>query len=179
MEIPNARAVAAPTDRAGSREQVLEREQWLPQPPAAVFPFFADPWNLERITPPFLRFRVLRSSTPAVAEGTVIDYRLRLHGLPMRWSSIIEGWDPGRGFVDRQLRGPYRLWHHTHTFTPHRGGTLVRDRIRYRLPGGALGALLAGRLVARDLEQIFSYREAAIAAHFGAAAMPTVSQEAS
>lgn len=148
---------------------VIDLEQWLPRPPEAVFPFYADAANLERITPPFLRFRVVGSSTPAVGEGTRLDYRLRLHGVPVAWRSIIEAWQPGRGFVDRQLRGPFALWHHAHTFTPQRGGTLVRDRVLYRLPGGALGRLLAGRLVRRDLARIFAFRRDATAALFAAA----------
>jgi len=141
-------------------------EQWLPQPPSEVFPFFADAYNLERITPPFLRFRVLGLSTPCVQEGTRIDYRLRLHGIPMRWQSCIDAWEPGRRFVDFQTRGPYALWHHTHIFTPLAGGTLMRDRVRYRLPLGALGDLVAGAWVARDVDAIFRHRWQAIARLF-------------
>lgn len=146
----------------------VDVEQWVPLPPAAVFPFYADAANLERITPPFLRFRVLGSSDAALREGSTIDYRLRLHGVPVAWRSRIESWRPGEAFVDRQLRGPYALWHHLHTFEPHAGGTLVRDRVRYRLPLGALGDLVAGRLVARDLRRIFAHRHDAVAAIFAA-----------
>jgi uncharacterized protein (TIGR01777 family) len=159
---------AALADCCRDLDPVIETEQWLPLSPASVFPFYADATNLERITPPFLRFRVVLSSTPALATGTLIDYRLRLHGIPLRWRSVIEAWHPDIGFVDRQLRGPYALWHHTHRFTAARGGTVVHDRVRYRLPGGALGELIAGRLVARDLARIFAYRRAATAAIFAA-----------
>jgi len=139
--------------------QSLEREQWVGQPPDRVFDFFSDPYNLERLTPPFLRFRVLRSSTAKVGEGTTIDYRLRLRGIPLRWRSLIEEWRPGRRFVDRQLRGPYALWHHTHEFEPHGGGTLIRDLVRYRVPFGLAGQVLAGRWVRRDVEEIFRFRQ--------------------
>jgi len=148
-------------------ERRLERTQWLPRPPEAVFPFFADAHNLEAITPPFLGFRVLGTSTPTVGEGTRIDYRLRLHGLPVRWQSVIEEWQPPHRFVDRQVRGPYALWHHTHELRPDRGGTLMRDVVRYALPFGRLGALVAGWLVARDLERIFDYRRLCIAERYG------------
>ena len=158
-------------DLCADRDQHIDVEQWVPLPPAAVFPFYADAVNLERITPPFLRFRVLGSTDAALREGTLIDYRLRLHGIPVGWRSRIESWRPDTAFVDRQVRGPYALWHHLHTFEPHAGGTLVHDQVRYRLPFGALGELLAGRLVARDLARIFAYRRDAIAAIFAAPAV--------
>lgn len=165
-------------DLCADLSQRLEVEQWVPLPPEAVFPFYADAANLERLTPPFLRFRVLGASTTTMQEGTLIDYRLRLHGLPIRWRSRIEAWAPPGAFVDRQVRGPYALWHHRHTFQPYDGGTLVRDRVRYRLPGGALGQLVAGRLVARDLARIFAYRRAAVAEIFAAGSAPAVQRSA-
>jgi uncharacterized protein (TIGR01777 family) len=133
-------------------------EQRLARPPQEVFPFFSDPRNLERITPDFLRFRVLGATTDRIGNGTLIDYALRLHGIPVRWQSRIESWEPNRRFVDLQTRGPYSLWHHAHEFEPDGGGTIVRDRVRYRLPLGALGELIAGRLVRRDLEAVFECR---------------------
>lgn len=145
-------------DLCTADEDVLEREQWFAQSPAELFPFFADARNLERITPEFLAFRVLKTSTAEVGEGTLIDYRLRLHGIPVGWQSRIDEWQPSRRFVDRQVRGPYRLWHHTHTFEDSRGGTLVRDRVRYAVPLGGLGQLVAGGLVRRDLDAIFDFR---------------------
>ena len=170
---------AALADLCGDLSQHIDVEQWLPLPPEAVFPFYADARNLERITPPFLRFRVLGSSDPTLRDGTLIDYRLRLHGVPIGWRSRIESWQPAHAFADRQLRGPYALWHHHHTFAPHAGGTLVRDRVRYHLPFGALGQLIAGRLVARDLERIFAYRRAALGEIFAAAATPARQRSAS
>lgn len=140
----------------------LFREQWVPRPPEEVFPFFADAHNLERITPPFLKFRILNVSTPALQNGTRIDYQLSLHGVPVRWQSLIRDWNPDRSFVDSQTRGPYRRWDHTHEFEPHRGGTILRDRVQYELPLGALGGIVAGGFVARDLAAIFAYRRAVI-----------------
>jgi hypothetical protein len=142
-------------------------EQWLPQPPQALWPFFCDANNLESITPPFLNFRVLGQSGGAIGEGTLIDYRLRLEGLPLRWRSRIESWDPPRAFVDTQVRGPYELWHHTHEFEPMGEGTLMRDTVRYRLPAGWLGSLAAGRTVASRVERIFDYRARRIDELFG------------
>jgi len=123
-----------------------------------VFPFFSDPRNLEHITPEFLRFRVDGMNTADVQQGTCIDYRLAVHGLPMRWRSRIDSWRPGQSFVDVQTRGPYSLWHHTHEFEPANGGTIIRDRVRYALPFGAVGDLVAGALVDRDLKAIFDFR---------------------
>jgi hypothetical protein len=140
----------------GSHQLVYE--QWLAREPAEVFGFFSDPYNLEKITPDVLRFQVLGVSAPKVQEGTRINYRLSLHGLPMRWQSRIENWDPPRGFVDVQTRGPYKLWQHTHEFEPYNGGTVVRDRVRYQVPLGTVGALVAGGLVGRNLEAIFAFR---------------------
>jgi uncharacterized protein len=132
-------------------------EQRLARLPEQVFPFFSDPKNLERITPDFLRFKVLGTTTDQIGDGTLINYALRLHGIPLRWQSRIEAWVPNRLFVDAQTRGPYALWHHTHEFEPDDGGTIVRDRVRYRLPFGALGDLVAGSMVRRDLEAVFDF----------------------
>jgi ligand-binding SRPBCC domain-containing protein len=136
----------------------LITEQRLTRPPDEVFPFFSDPANLEKITPSFLRFRILGATTPHIGNGTLINYGLRLHGIPLRWQSRIELWKPNHMFVDVQTRGPYTLWHHTHEFEPADGGTVIRDRVRYRLPFGALGDLVAGRMVRRDLEALFDFR---------------------
>jgi uncharacterized protein (TIGR01777 family) len=133
-------------------------EQRLTRQPQEVFAFFSDPGNLERITPAFLRFRTLGTTTAQIGNGTLINYALRLHGIPLRWQSRIESWVPGRMFVDVQTRGPYALWHHTHEFEPDDGGTIIRDRVRYRLPFGALGDLMGGKLVRRDLDAIFDFR---------------------
>ena len=145
----------------------LEMEQWVPKPPEEVFPFFADAHNLERITPPFLKFKILAISTPALQTGTRIDYQLSLHGVPVRWQSLIQDWEPNRSFVDTQARGPYHRWEHTHEFEPYQGGTVIRDRVHYELPLGALGGLVAGRFVAKDMETIFAFRRAKVREIFG------------
>ncbi len=141
---------------------LLERAQRLDGTPEEVFPFFADAENLERITPRWLGFRVV---TPGVEmrEGALIEYRLRLHGVPVRWRTRIEAWDPPHRFVDRQLSGPYRLWHHTHLFEPDgEGGTVMRDVVRYALPFGPFGRLAHRLFVRRDLARIFEYRHAEV-----------------
>jgi ligand-binding SRPBCC domain-containing protein len=140
------------------RVHVLEREQVLPVAVDEAWEFFCDAHNLEAITPPFLGFAVLTPRPIAMGPGTLIEYRLRLHGVRVRWLTRIEVWEPGRRFVDRQIRGPYALWHHTHTFTPHPAGTVMRDRVRYRLPLGVLGAVAHVVLVRRDLRAIFDFR---------------------
>jgi uncharacterized protein (TIGR01777 family) len=151
------RIEAALADLCGDLSKVLEQEVWFDLPPEDVFRFFADARNLEMITPSFLRFRIT-NAPEELFEGALIDYRLRLHGVPIRWRTRIDVWDPPRVFVDTQLKGPYRLWHHTHEFEPLDGGTLVRDVVRYELPFGALGDLVAGRLVEKDVALIFAYR---------------------
>jgi ligand-binding SRPBCC domain-containing protein len=145
----------------------LEREQVVPAPSGEVFSFFAQARNLERITPSWLGFEVLTPEPLRMAPGTLIEYRLRLHGIPLRWLTRIEEWDAGRAFVDRQLRGPYRLWHHRHEFEP-RGDrvTLVRDRVDYALPVGLLGELARRAFVGRDLERIFDFRRDAVRRQF-------------
>jgi ligand-binding SRPBCC domain-containing protein len=144
----------------------LRREQRLPGPPEEVFGFFADARNLEAITPSLLRFRVMGSGAEAIemAPGTLIRYRLRVHGMPVGWLTAIREWDPPHRFVDEQLRGPYALWHHTHSFEAlEGGGTLMRDVVRYALPFGPLGELARRLFVARDVEAIFDYRAQRIA----------------
>ena len=146
------------------RYHVLRRQQRLPGNPDAVFAFFADAHNLEAITPPWLSFRVTTPRPIEMRAGALIEYRLRLHGIPLRWLTRIETWEPGVRFVDTQLAGPYGLWHHTHGFEPDgHGGTLMRDVVRYALPFWPLGEV-AGRLfVRRDLERIFDFRRDEVA----------------
>ena len=138
---------------------VLRREQRLPGPPGAVFPFFADAGNLEAITPGWLAFRIVTPRPIAMHVGALIEYRLRLHGVPVSWLTRIEEWEPGKWFVDAQLSGPYKLWHHTHEFVPDgEHHTLMRDTVRYALPFGPLGEIAHRLFVARDLERIFTFR---------------------
>src|SRR4051812_20455637 len=145
----------------------LERQQFLTPPPEASFRFFGDALNLEAITPPWLGFRVVTPGPIAMGPATLIEYRLRLHGLPIRWRTTIAVWDPPHRFVDVQLSGPYRMWHHTHDFEPTAGGgTLMRDTVRYALPFGPLGELAHRLLVRRDLERIFDFRQEAVVGYF-------------
>jgi ligand-binding SRPBCC domain-containing protein len=138
-----------------AKTSVFETEQWFPRRPEEVFSFFSDALNLELITPPWLRFKVLTVSPVEMKEGTVIDYRLKLRGIPLRWQSQITAWEPPHRFVDQQRRGPYRLWIHEHTFVESNGGTLARDRVEYSVPGGMLVQKL---FVEPELKRIFAYR---------------------
>jgi ligand-binding SRPBCC domain-containing protein len=142
----------------------LNRTIELPCPRCEVFAFFADPGNLELLTPPWLRFGILSPQPITMAEGTEIDYRLRLHGVPLRWRSRITAWQPEYRFVDEQIRGPYRLWIHEHTFEEIDGGTRVGDHVRYAVPGGVVVERL---LVATDLGRIFDFRHAQLLERFG------------
>ena len=151
--------------QGSTREKVSE--QWVPHPPEHIWPYFCDERNLEELTPEFLNFKVLRKSTRDIGEGTLIDYRLKLNGIPMGWQSRIENWEPGRRFVDTQVKGPYSYWRHVHEFIPLANGTLMRDVVRYRLPFGWLGSTVAGWKVESQVDQIFSYRAARIAERFG------------
>lgn len=141
----------------------FRQEQILPADRAAVFSFFADARNLEAITPPWLRFEILTPGEIRMQVGTVIDYRLRLHGVPFCWRTEITAWEPAERFVDEQRRGPYRRWRHTHTFLDCAGGTLCRDEVEYAVPGGAL---VERFFVRRDVERIFAYRTSALAGRF-------------
>ncbi len=141
------------------RTHVLHREQRLQGSPAEVFPFFGDARNLEAITPPLLRFEVITPDPIPMQVGTIIQYRLRVHGVHVGWTTSIQEWEPGVRFVDCQIRGPYVLWHHTHTFDDDgAGGTIMRDTVRYALPFGPLGELAHRAIVKRDLEAIFAHR---------------------
>lgn len=142
----------------------LDYQQWFPQPLEKVFAFFADAMNLEQITPRWLHFQVLTPAPIEMKVGTLIDYKLRLHGLPLRWRTRIAAWEPPVRFVDEQIRGPYKLWRHLHTFVPKDGGTLVTDHVDYQMIGGRL---VNRFFVQPDLKKIFSHRQQAMTAIFG------------
>jgi ligand-binding SRPBCC domain-containing protein len=146
------------------RIREFKTELWLPLPPEKVFPFFADAFNLEAITPPWLNFNVLTPRPIPMREGTLIDYRLRVRGLPLRWRTRISAWQPPHRFVDEQLRGPYRQWIHTHTFEVRDGGTLCRDIVQYAV---LFDYIMHPLFVRRDVEKIFAFRQAALRARFG------------
>jgi ligand-binding SRPBCC domain-containing protein len=140
-------------------------ELWLPRPREEVFAFFSDARNLDAITPAWLRFGMLSPAPVRMTEGAVIDYKLRVHGLPIRWRTKITEWNPPLRFVDEQLRGPYRLWIHEHDFEPRDGGTLVRDQVRYAVP---FDFLVHRLFVRRDVSRIFAYRSEKLRRQFGA-----------
>lgn len=144
----------------------FERSLWLHSPLDEVFAFFADARNLEQLTPPWLRFHILTPTPVRMEEGTRVDYRIRLHGFPIRWRSEIVVWEPPDRFVDRQLRGPYRTWIHEHSFEAHGDRTLVTDRVDYEVPGGEL---VRRFLVEPDLRRIFDYRHQRLVDRFGSA----------
>jgi ligand-binding SRPBCC domain-containing protein len=144
----------------------LERSLFIPRPRTEVFPFFADAANLERITPPFLRFHILTPPPIDMRTGTLIDYQLRLYGLPLRWRTRIEACEPPDYFIDMQLSGPYKAWHHRHDFAEVPGGTEMRDRVDYDLPFGPFGAIARALFVRRSVEQIFDHRNKIISELF-------------
>ncbi len=145
----------------------LRREQWIARPADEVFAFFANAENLEKITPPWLGFRILSMSTPSIEEGTTIRYRLRLHCIPVQWRTDICEWNPPRCFVDVQTKGPYRQWRHTHRFEADGDRTKMIDEVQYSLPFGLLGRIVHALKVQRDIRRIFDYRRLRIDALFG------------
>lgn len=145
----------------------LDQRQIVRRPLDEVFEFFANPRNLEQLTPPFLNFRILTPEPIEMREGALIDYRISIRGIPLRWRTRIEDFEPMRSFVDIQLRGPYRSWRHLHAFSAIDDGTEVRDRIEYSLPLGPVGRLAHAFVVKRDLDAIFAYRREAITRAFG------------
>ncbi len=151
------------------RVHILERSQRVPVSVEQAFAFYADALNLEPLTPPWLHFEVTTPGPIVMAAGALLDYRLKLHRVPVRWQTKIESWEPPHGFVDTQRKGPYSLWEHTHSFEP--AGvdeTIIRDRVRYAIPLGPLGTLANALFVRRDLERIFDFRAAAVAARLTA-----------
>ena len=143
---------------------VIKAEQWLPVPVEELFPFFADARNLGEITPPWLKFIVLTPPPFDMKPGLLLDYKLKLRGIPIRWRTEITEWEPPKGFVDIQLKGPYKVWHHRHSFVPDEGGSLVLDEVVYRATGGWLANKI---LVQKDLQKVFTYRQQVLHERFG------------
>lgn len=141
----------------------VHRSAWIAGDVDRVFRFFSQAGNLERLTPPFLNFRILTPMPVTLGVGTRIDYRLSLRGVPITWRSEITRWDPPHCFIDEQRSGPYRLWKHMHLFEARDGGTLVTDRVEYATWGGAL---VNAWIVAPELRRIFDYRQAALSEYF-------------
>jgi ligand-binding SRPBCC domain-containing protein len=146
----------------GMARHHLQREQFVARPLPEVAEFFSRAGNLALLTPPQMRFQLITPEPIEMRDGALIEYRLRVHGLPIRWVSRIEEWEEGRGFADRQLRGPYKHWLHHHTFEAVDGGTNVADNIEYELPLGLLGEIGGMPLVRHDLDAIFEFRRQAV-----------------
>ena len=140
----------------------IESYQWIPKKKSEVFSFFSKAENLEKITPKYLNFKIIGKSTENIEEGTLIDYKLSLRGLPMKWKTLISEFEHESHFIDSQLKGPYKEWIHLHKFYDSAGGTLMRDYVKYRLPMGLLGKLMAGSFVKKDVNSIFQYRKEVI-----------------
>ena len=143
--------------------RTLERSQVVPVEIDEAFTFFGDPWNLEAITPPWLRFQILEAPE-SLARGSRLAYRLQLFGLPIRWQTEIVDWRPPYAFTDLQIAGPYRRWEHTHRLRSVDGGTEIYDHVVYRLPYEPLAGLVAPVTVQPWLVDIFDYRARHIAA---------------
>ena len=141
----------------------FETAVWLPLPPEQLFEFFADAGNLDALTPGWLHFKILTPLPIRMQVGTLIDYRLRVHGWPVYWRTRISAWDPPFHFVDEQLKGPYRRWVHDHQLLPENGGTRVKDCVSYSVP---LDFLMHPFLVGPDINRIFDFRTAALMKHF-------------
>jgi len=150
-----------------ARRYRFEQTQIVPRPRAEVFSFFSEAQNLERLTPSFLGFEILTPGTIEMKPGTIIDYKLRLYGFSVKWKTRIEVFEPESHFVDTQLKGPYRYWHHLHEFEEVTEGTRMRDLVHYELPLGPLGAIAHSLFVTNSLQRIFGYRRRAIAEIFG------------
>lgn len=141
----------------------LHAELKLPRPLDEVFPFFASAKNLEALTPPLLHFKITSLDAIEMCKDTIINYRLRIHGIPIRWTSLINLWDPPHRFIDEQIRGPYRYWIHQHLFEKCGNETIVKDDVRYQVFGGRI---VHDLLVKRDLMKIFSFRQTKLKERF-------------
>jgi ligand-binding SRPBCC domain-containing protein len=152
------RLLAAGSHPAGDLH-MIRMETIVPLPLDETFAFFADAANLERLTPPWINFTIRTPLPIEMREGTTIDYRISLYGLPIPWRTRIDVWEPGVRFVDRQIAGPYRWWRHEHLFESHPSGTRVIDRVEY----APRAAAISRRLVKRDVERIFGFRQRVLA----------------
>jgi ligand-binding SRPBCC domain-containing protein len=146
-----------------TKTHLLERSQRVEVPVDLAFAFYGNSDNLEPLTPPWLHFQVTTPRPLTLQAGALLDYKLKLHGVPVRWTTVIETWEPPQRFVDSQAKGPYALWEHTHLFERDgNGATVIHDRVRYAIPLGPLGAIAHRLFVRRDLERIFDYRRNAV-----------------
>jgi ligand-binding SRPBCC domain-containing protein len=146
------------------KEHIFRSELLLPKSPSEIFPFFANARNLETITPPWVRFEIVTKGVVEMRVGALIDYKISIHGIPMKWRTKITAWDPPHRFVDEQIKGPYRQWIHEHVFEESPDGSLCTDRVHYSVLGGSLVNFL---FVKRDVQRIFEYRNATLSRVLG------------
>ena len=146
---------------------LFNQHQWVERSKDEVFDFFSKAENLEKLTPETLSFKILKKSTPNMQKGMLIDYKLKIHGIPCKWKTLISEWEAGDYFVDTQIKGPYKEWIHKHSFSERNNGTWMRDQIKFKTPFGRFGFLIAGFFIMKDLKGIFSYRKQAIEQIFG------------
>ncbi len=139
-------------------DRLYFQQQWTPKSLEKVFNFFSNEKNLEELTPPLLNFRVVDKSTKTLQEGTKINYKLKIHGVPTKWTSLITNWNPKKEFADVQIKGPYAKWFHRHLFKELANGVLLEDKVVYRLPLARFGANIMHWLIRKDIEKIFTYR---------------------
>jgi len=144
----------------------LTWEQFIDQPIDKVFNYFSHPENLEEITPPRLKFTILTPRPIPMEKGSLIDYTIRILGFPVHWRTLITSYNPPHGFVDEQIKGPYVIWHHRHSFKDINGGTMIQDTIRYAIPLGIIGRFLNFIWIQKDLKDIFAYRKIIISNKF-------------
>lgn len=158
-------------------ERLLRRETWIPRGIDKVFEFFSRAENLEKLTPPLVGFQILTPTPIAMKSGALIDYKIRIHGVPVRWRTKITVWEPPLRFVDEQLAGPYRQWIHEHRFHAEGEGTRMVDTVRYRAPGWFLEPLIHRVFVGPDLKKIFDFRELKMKELFGGGAAGAAAEQ--
>ena len=137
----------------------IHRSQFIDKPRDVVFSFFSKPENLESITPPYLHFKILNTLPVPMGKGQIINYKLKIRGISIKWNSLIKSYCPPFSFIDEQIKGPYSMWHHSHEFIEEKNGTRIVDNVKYKIPFGFIGKLINYFWVAKDLEKIFNYRQ--------------------
>jgi ligand-binding SRPBCC domain-containing protein len=146
---------------------IFRAKQFVPRPLEEVFDFFSKAENLQQLTPPWLHFRIMSVEPAPVRKGTLIRYSLRWRIFPIRWTTEIVEWEPPHRFVDVQLKGPYKMWHHERRFIAEGNGTRIADEVQYLLPFGVLGSIAHRLKVKNDVETIFAYRTDVVQRRFG------------
>ena len=141
------------------KPHILIRETVLNGSIEEVFDFFSKAENLDKITPPILGFRIITPLPVEMKKGTLIDYKIKLNGIPFNWRTEITKWDPPNCFEDTQLKGPYKMWIHEHKFIERNNKTFMTDTVRYISPGGAFEFIPHNLIVKKKVDFIFDYRQ--------------------